>query len=431
MTGWFGSPDNASATNAITVIGYDGSPLSPEALTALHEADLVVGGRRHLDSVPLLGTARTLVMGPLDAALTEIRTAVEAGDRVAIVASGDPGLFGITRALTSSRSRLNVRVLPAVSSIAAAFGRLGLPWDDAVVISAHGRPLGPALNVWRRYAAEERRVALLTDEDSGPLALLDGLGDDFGGCEVLERLGESDERRTTVLAAEPAAEIIDPDVIGPAAARVRKWSQPLLMVSFGRLVSPTRTWFLGQRAAFGNEPVGWALPDDAFAHRDGMLTKRDVRAVVLPRLAPTPGTMVWDLGAGSGSVGVECSRLGAAVIAVEQGDVQDIVANTLALHGPVKVVQGKAPDVLAGLPFPDAVFVGGGGPEVVAAVAGVRPKRVVVALATVERVAPTVAALEGYDVETILVQISHLQPLGAGHRLVPANPVFVVSGVLP
>jgi precorrin-6Y C5,15-methyltransferase (decarboxylating) len=97
----------------------------------------------------------------------------------------------------------------------------------------------------------------------------------------------------------------------------------------------------------------------------------------------------------------------------------------------VRVVHGAAPEALTGLPWPDAVFVGGGGPDVVAAVAALRPTRVVVALATLERVAPTVAALQGYEVDTALLQVSHLQALGEGHRLAPANPVFVVSGALP
>ncbi len=438
MTGWFGSPGSAASREPVTVVGCDGSPLSPAAEQALAAADLVVGGRRHLDAVALSATARTVVMGHVDMAANEIAKAHHDGERVVVLASGDPGYFGIVRRLSGRQGGyVELRVLPAVSSVAAAFGRLGLPWDDAVVVSAHGRPLAPVVNAWRRYAAQSRPVAVLTDTDSGPVALLDALGEDFDGCEVLERLGEPDERRTTVLTQEPTAEVLEAyhaaghEVVGPAGVRERQWQEPLLLVYPGRVIG-NAPWLAGQRVALGDEPSGWALPDSAFVHRDGMFTKRDVRAAVLARLAPAVGTMVWDVGAGSGSVGVECSRLGSAVIAVERDSeaLQHISDNAAALHGPVKLVNGSAPEALAGLPWPDAVFVGGGGPDVVAAVAGVRPRRVVVALATVERVAPTVAALDGYIVDTVLLQVQHLEPLGGGHRLVPANPVFVVSGAL-
>lgn len=439
MTGWFGSPGSAVGRVPVTVVGCDGGPLSPAAEQALAAADLVVGGRRHLDAVALSATARTVVMGPVDVAANEIAKAHHDGERVVVLASGDPGYFGIVRRLSGRQGgHVELRVLPAVSSVAAAFGRLGLPWDDAVVVSAHGRPLAPAVNAWRRYSVELRRVAVLTDTGSGPVALLDALGEDFTGCEVLERLGEPDEGRATVLTQEPTAEVLEAsqaagrEVVGPAGARSRQWREPLLLVSPGRVVG-SAPWLAGQRVAFGDEPSGWALPDSAFVHRDGMLTKRDVRAAVLARLAPAVGTLVWDVGAGSGSVAVECSRLGSAVIAVERDPeaLQRISDNAAALYGPVKVVPGSAPEALVGLPWPDAVFVGGGGPDVVAAVAAIRPERVVVALATVERVAPTVAALDGYLVDTVLLQVHHLQPLGEGHRLVPANPVFVVSGALP
>ncbi len=405
-------------SSPVTVLGYDGSALSAPAAAALAAADLVVGGRRHLDAVTVPSGADTVVMGALAPALDAIRGALQAEQKVVVLASGDPGLFGIVRALRSLD--LLVSVVPATSSMAAALSRLGLPWDDAVVVSAHGRPLAPALNVLRRFGGTQQPVVVLTDEHSSPARILEALGEDCPPLHVFERLGEDDETVTEIGPRTPdRSELVS-----------REWRSPNLVVAAGAATGRA-PWLLGRQGLEGGGPDGWALPDDAFAHRDGMLTKRDVRAAVLARLAPRVGTLVWDIGAGSGSVGIECSRLGAAVVCVERGDVEHLRTNALALHGPVRIVQGDAPAALEGLPHPDAVFVGGGGPDVVSAVAAVRPPRVVVALATLERVAPTVAALEGYDVETVLLQVSHLQPLGEGHRLVPANPVFVVSGVLP
>lgn len=184
--------------------------------------------------------------------------------------------------------------------------------------------------------------------------------------------------------------------------------------------------------------TGWALPEAGFAHRDSMITKSEVRALALPRLAPGPGDLVWDLGAGSGSVGIECARFGAAVIAVEQDpeSCQRISANAAAHGVELSVVPGRTPEALAGLPRPDAVFVGGGGLDTVRAVLGVKaggagPRRVVVALAAVER-AGEVASLLAADnrkVDGVLTQSSRLVVLPDGtHRFAAQNPVFVIWG---
>jgi precorrin-6Y C5,15-methyltransferase (decarboxylating) len=163
------------------------------------------------------------------------------------------------------------------------------------------------------------------------------------------------------------------------------------------------------------------------------MTKAEVRALALARLGPGPGMLVWDVGAGSGSVGIECARFGAAVIAVERDAVRCERARANATrHGvDVRVVPGEAPQSLAELPDPDAVFVGGGGPNVIEAVAARRPARIVVALAAVERAGPAIAALDaaGYATEGALVQAARFAPLpGDVHRLAATNPVFLVWG---
>lgn len=422
-----GSP-TADRTVRVVVVGYDGSALPAEARAAVDGADLVVGGQRHLDAAGAPEGARTMVMGRLADAVSEVQLAYRRGERVVVLASGDPGFFGVVRRLT--REHLPLTVLPARSSVATAFARVGLPWDDAIVVSAHGRPRRTALNVLRRFGSSGQPVAVLTDADSAPDRLVEELGDECPQLIVLERLGEPDEAVTRIVPGGSAAP--EPGTISASRARSRTWDPLNVVLAVGRPVHPQAPLLQGRRAEHADEVGGWALPDDAFQHRDGMLTKRDVRAIVLARLAPGMGELVWDVGAGSGSVAVECSRLGAAVVAVERDPqaLHTIVANAARHHAPVRVVHGAAPAVLAGLPEPDAVFVGGGGVEAVQAVAAVRPQRLVIALATLERVAPTVTALGDYDVDTVLVQVQTLQPLGDGHRLAPTNPVFVVSGVL-
>jgi precorrin-6Y C5,15-methyltransferase (decarboxylating) len=166
------------------------------------------------------------------------------------------------------------------------------------------------------------------------------------------------------------------------------------------------------------------------------MTKAEVRALALARLGPAPGMLVWDVGAGSGSVGIECARFGAAVIAVERDAVrrERVRANAARYGVDVRIVPRAAPEALENLPGPDAVFVGGGGPAVIEAVAARRPARVVVALAAVERADPAIAALTaaGYATGGALVQASRLARLpGDVHRLAAINPVFLIWGALP
>jgi precorrin-6Y C5,15-methyltransferase (decarboxylating) len=420
----------------VTVIGHDGGAPHPAAAPALAGATLVAGGARHLSR--LEPAVETLVMGPV-APVVE-RLAAHDGEAV-VLASGDPGFFGIVAALR--RAGIEPVVIPAVSSVAAAFARAGLPWDDALVVSAHGRdrvapngsssaphPAAPGVGgCWglRRAANACRaypKVAVLTAPGSGPAELGAALAGWDRTLVVAERLGTPQERLVTLTAAQAA-----PAVRGAAAG----WAEPnvVLVLDEARLAArPGPGWVAGA----GPGPAGWALPESAYAYRDSMITKAEVRAYVLARLGPRLGDLVWDVGAGSGSVAVECARFGAAVLAVERDSaaLPLITANAAGLG--VRLVAGDAPGCLAGLPEPDAVFVGGGGPPVLAACAARRPARIVTALAGLERVGPALAVLAdaGYRTEGVHLQAARLTALPDGaHRLAATNPVFVVSGELP
>lgn len=386
---------------SLTVLGLDGAALPPVAARALASARVVVGAPHQLAAVPV-PTGAT-VLGPAELArLDGLADTVPA----VVLASGDPGFFGIVRAL---RQRgLRPVVLPALSSVARAFAVLGRSWDDVAVVSAHGRSLRRALNVCRAHPA----VAVLTGPGAGAAEIVVGLAGWRRTVLVAEDLGGPDEgvRR---FAGGP---VRDPHVV--------------LCLADEHAV-PARGWIAG------GEPVpastGWALEEAAFTHRDGMITKSEVRALALARLAPGPGRLVWDLGAGSGSVGVECALLGAAVIAVERDPAQcaRLVANASAHRVDVRVVQGQACAVLSGLPEPDAVFVGGGGPQVVAAAALACP-RVVVALAALDRLAPCRAALReaGHQVHGAQLSASRFAELPDGSvRLAATNPVLLLWGL--
>ena len=386
----------------ITVIGFDGGPLSEQAHAALAAATLVVGGQRHLDAVWLPDSATRLVLGGLDA----LYAALPSHENVCVIASGDPGFFGIVRQLRENG--LEIKVLPAPSSVATAFAAIGLSWDDAVVVSAHGRELRPVANVCRAFP----KVAVLTGPGAGARELGAVLPDRT--FVVAQRLGHPDQNIETLGSHEAAhADFADPHV--------------LLCLDQSRLTSE-RGWIAG----FGGVPGAWALGESQFAHRDSMITKSEVRALALAKLGPRPGRLVWDIGAGSGSVGIECARFGAAVVAVER-DAESclrIRANADAHGVAVEVIAAPA-SALDRLPRPDAVFVGGGGVDVIAACAATPASTVVVALAAIERVPETISLLtkSGRAVDGVLLQSSRLSALpGDAHRFAAANPVFLLWG---
>ncbi|GII21502.1 precorrin-6y C5,15-methyltransferase subunit CbiE [Planosporangium mesophilum] len=384
----------------ITVIGCDGGPLPPAAQALLAGATLVVGAARHLDTVKT--DAERIVLGNVADAVARLSTS---DGRAVVLASGDPGFFGIVATLR--RAGLDPEVVPAPSSVAHAFARLGLPWDDAVVVSAHGRDLRRAVNVCRAH----RKVAVLTAPGAGPVELAEALNGTPRRIVVASRLGTPDER------------ITDPD---------GDWADPNVVLVLGPAVEPSPRWVAGPQPG----PTAWALPEAAFAHRDSMITKAEVRALVLARLGPRLGDLVWDVGAGSGSVAVECARLGAAVIAVEHDAdaCERVRRNAEAFTVDVGVVHGSAPAALAGLPEPDAVFVGGGGAAVLVACLERHPARVVAAYAALERVGPALSALTdaGYRADGTQLQANRFAPLPGGvHRLEATNPVYVVWGERP
>jgi precorrin-6Y C5,15-methyltransferase (decarboxylating) len=394
----------------ISVIGLDGGPLSAAAESLLAGAALVVGGARHL-AVLGIETERTAVLeGDLSEALSRIE---ESEGQIVVLASGDPGFFGIARALGERFGTEDLRVLPAVSSVALAFARAGLSWDDAVTVSAHGRDPRRAVNVCRSHP----KVAVLTSPEFGPAELARELGDTGRTFLVAERLGEPEERVYRGGAAEVSGtEWRDPNVV--------------LVLNEERTVG-RKGWISPSVESAGR----WALPEDEFEHRSGMITKPETRALVLARLGPGPGDLVWDVGAGSGSVAVECARLGAAAIAVERdGESCARIRKNASRHGAyVRIVEGYAPDALRDLPEPDAVFVGGSGGdfEEIVKLCAVRARRAVVLnLITLERVVPAGEILEncGLKVETTFLQASRVSGVGALHRLAAETPVFVVSG---
>ncbi|GAA1774545.1 bifunctional cobalt-precorrin-7 (C(5))-methyltransferase/cobalt-precorrin-6B (C(15))-methyltransferase [Nocardioides hankookensis] len=317
----------------ITVLGVGADGLPDLAVRRLRAAEVVVGGARHLAMVPDdVSAERVPWPSPLRAGLPALLERYAGRDVVAL-ASGDPMMSGIGTTLVELLGADAVRIEPAVSSVALARARMGWSSESSAVVTVVGRDPHAVL----RELAPGRRVLVLSSDADTP-ATLAGLLVEQGYADsamaVLGDLGAAGESRVDATAA---------NWVGPASA--------LNVVALDLRGPVVGSWVAG-------------LPDDVFEH-DGQLTKRDLRASALARLAPQPGQLLWDVGAGAGSVGVEWLRAHPTceALAVEQDQERaDRVGRNAARLGVphLQVVRGRAPDALADLAAPDAVFVGGG-----------------------------------------------------------------------
>jgi precorrin-6Y C5,15-methyltransferase (decarboxylating) len=391
----------AERPRPVALVGLIGGEcFGAAARRTLAEASVLVGAPRHLAALPAGLPGRLVELeGDLGEVLDDIEARRARGETVCLVVSGDPGFFGLARLARARFGRADVTVHPAPTSVALACARAGVAWDDAVVVSAHGRPLDTAVDV----IAAHDKVVVLTSPDNPPESvgrLLLAQGGADRDVTVASRLGEPGEH---VWHGDPAE---------LAAGRFDALS---VVVCTARQAGPVRAW---------------GLPEAAYRHRKGMITKAEVRAVALGKLRLPDAGVLWDVGAGSGSVAVESARLAPAlrVFAVERqadavADLRRNLAGTAAT-----VVPGAAPEILGGLPDPDRAFVGGGGlPVLDAVLSRLRPGGCVVATYTAIDRAAAAAARLGHLVQ---VTVSRGAPIGgtASVRLQSENPVFVCWG---
>ncbi|MEU5214185.1 precorrin-6y C5,15-methyltransferase (decarboxylating) subunit CbiE [Streptomyces sp. NPDC020742] len=396
----------------VTVIGWDGSPLTDAARSALGAATLVAGAAHHLALPEVPPHAERIRLGSVT--LAARRIAQHRGTAV-VLADGDPGFFGVVRTLRAPEHGLEVEVVPAVSSVAAAFARAGMPWDDAQVVVAHSRDLRRAVNVCRAHT----KVAVLTSPGAGPAELallLDGVHRTFVICEDLG----TERERVTVLTSDKAADHV--------------WRDPNVVIvvggSPGGAAAQGTGWIAGREIGHPTGPRGWGLPARAYGGALGEGESVQLRTAQLARLGPQVGDLVWDIGTGSGAAAVEAARFGAAVITVDTDpDACERAAALARRYGvQLQAVHGRAPQILEDLPEPDVVRVGGGGAEVVTACTDRRPERIVTHAATRDEAEALGRALAdgGYDVECALLQSVDLDTSVWVER--ERSVVFLLSG---
>ncbi|MEU2230626.1 precorrin-6y C5,15-methyltransferase (decarboxylating) subunit CbiE [Streptomyces vietnamensis] len=403
----------------VTVIGWDGSPLTAAARSALSAATLVAGAAHHLALPEVPPGAERIRLGSVDLAARRIAT--HRGTAV-VLADGDPGFFGVVRTLRAPEHGLEVEVVPAVSSVAAAFARAGMPWEDARIVVAHQRTLRRAVNVCRAHP----KVAVLTSPGAGPAELallLDGVHRTFVVCEELG----TDREQVSVLTSDKAAD--------------HAWRDPNVVLVIGGAVggAPAAPWLMGQDPA-ARTVRGWGLPTEEYDSEDespgtgrvrpGAGADPALRAAQLARLGPRTGDLVWDIGCAGGAFSVEAARFGAAVIAVDIDPAACARTERAARrHGvPLQTVPGRAPHVLESLPEPDVVRIAAGGVPVVTACTDRRPERIVAHASTRDEAEAIGAALAdgGYAVESLLLQTVGLDPDDWSER--ERSVVFLLSG---
>ncbi|WP_029006269.1 bifunctional cobalt-precorrin-7 (C(5))-methyltransferase/cobalt-precorrin-6B (C(15))-methyltransferase [Azorhizobium doebereinerae] len=389
--------DTAAAPPWLSIVGIgeDGADgLSKAARALVAEAELVFGGARHL------ALAGDLVRGtscpwpsPFSEGIAQVVAA--RGRRVCVLASGDPFLHGVGATLSRHVPASEMRVLPAPSAFSLAAARLGWPLQETAQVSLHGREIGRI----RPFLQPGARILVLTSDGEGPAqvaALLSALG--FGGTRltVLEALGGPRARIREARA--DAFDLSDVDPLNVLALEVR--------------ASPAAAVL----------PLTCGLPDELFAH-DGQLTKREIRAMTLAALAPRHGEVLWDVGAGAGSIAIEwlLTHPSLSALAIEQDETRAarIRANAAALGVPdLSLVIGAAPGAYVGLPRPDVVFIGGGGSE-----PGVLPG----ALAALKPGGRLVA--NAVTLETEAVLLDHYARLGGSLTRIAVSRAVPVKGM--
>lgn len=393
------------------------SSLSPAVCQRVTQADILFGGERLLEMFPSLRGEKVIIGSNLAEVSGLIRENL-GQKRMVVLASGDPGFYGIAKYLAGKLGRESLEIVPCVSSMQLAFARIGESWDDAALASVHARPIEDIFGV----VHSNRKIGLFTDDKNTPAKIAEALSaHGVGNCRayVCQDLGTEKEC------------IVETD----------------LESLKGREFSPLNVVILIREAQSGYDSASrqlFGIVDDDFKQptEGHLITKLEVRAVSLAKLALNQDSVVWDIGAGSGAVAIEASLLAwnGNVFAIEKNVPAIAVIEENIRHfgcGNVTVVNAMAPDKLDDLPAPDAVFIGGSGGELseILRLCCQRLKpggRIVINAATFETLQSSVDGLKsnGFDAEVTLVNVARSKGILNLTRLEALNPVFVVTGWL-
>jgi precorrin-6Y C5,15-methyltransferase (decarboxylating) len=412
----------------IVGIGLDGTAgLTKSVQQIVDKATLLVGSDRHLSYFPKHRGER-LILGDLTGAIAQIRQRLtnESPGTIAIVVSGDPLFFGWGRLLVAELPPEKLVFHPHLSSVQLAFNRLKVPWQDAHLISVHGRSFEELTG---KLQQGENKIAVLTDETNSPVAIANLIKAldlpsryEFWVCE---NLGSPDEKVGKWELAALPNETFAPLNVVVLLRESQGEREPLDLANLPMLGIPDRNFL-------------------SFSDRPGLMTKKEVRVLVLGELSLQPGQVIWDVGAGTGTVSIEIARLfpdsqvyaiektAAGTSLIEQNSRRFRLPNVISIHG-------SAPEILHRLRQPNRIFIGGSGGEI-SKILGVCALRmlpggvIVLAMATLESLAAVLSWKEermrrepNWNCRIMQVQLSRSVPVGNLTRFEPLNPVTIVT----
>jgi precorrin-6B C5,15-methyltransferase / cobalt-precorrin-6B C5,C15-methyltransferase len=386
-------------------IGDNGAEgLLPSYIDWIHECDVLVGGERHLQFFPEFTGEKKVIKGGLSALTADLQQETR---NTVILVSGDPLFYGLGSVLAK---KLPLEIYPYTSSVQLAFSKMQESWQDAYIVSLHGR----SIKGFAQRIDGRRKIAILTDEKNSPQAIAKYLKK-FGMTEydafVAENLQGEDER-------------------------CRFFTLDEMKQSF---FSPLNVVILKQRVAVERASLG--IPDDRFVQRKpdkGLITKKEIRTLCIQELELKENSIVWDIGTCTGSVAIEAAKIAreGAVYAIEknEGDLENCLENQLKHRTDFTAVLGKAPERLDEFPDPNAIFIGGNGGNMELllqiCLSRLQPNgRLVMNIATIENLAEAMQHLKnlGCEVSVLQVQISKSKPILHLTRFEPLNPIFIVT----
>lgn len=386
-------------------IGDNGAEgLLPPYINWIHECNVLVGGERHLQFFPEFTGEKKVIKGGLSALTADLQQETR---NTVILVSGDPLFYGLGGVLAK---KLPLEIYPYTSSVQLAFSKMQESWQDAYIVSLHGR----SIKGFAQRIDGRKKIAILTDEKNSPQAIATYLKK-FGMTEydafVAENLQGEDERCRFFTLDE------------------------MEQSSF----YPLNVVILKQRVAVERASLG--IPDDRFVQRKpdkGLITKKEIRTLCIQELELKENSIVWDIGTCTGSVAIEAAKIAreGAVYAIEknEGDLENCLENQLKHRTDFTAVLGKAPERLDEFPDPNAIFIGGNGGNMElllqSCLSRLQPNgRLVMNIATIENLAEAMKHLKnmGCEVSVLQAQISKSKPILHLTRFEPLNPIFIVT----
>ena len=421
-------------------LGLSREDLTLKHLKLIESADLLVGGRRHLAYFSQSNARKLLITKDIASVIREIKARMSL-DKIVVLASGDPLFYGIGSTLVKALGREHLVIHPNISSPAAAFAAICEPWEDARLVSFHGR----VPENFDDIIAREHKIAILTDGRHTPGWIAKYLlshGRDQFSAHVFESMGSDGEK---IGAFDSVKHLQNISFTMPNIMLLKRKMPPEKDVDLHEKSPEQDAVETGTGRNVPRDtsliPVYPGMPDDLFYHEKGLITKAEVRSVVLSKLRLDADYYTfWDLGAGSGSVSIEVSRFlphgqlfaveknGKRIPLIEQNIQKFGVSNLTVCHGAL-------PEAMADLPDPDRIFVGGGGREIaqIIELAGKRlsPNGIMlVNTVLIQTMYLTVETLKrmGFNTQFVQLQVAASRPMPFGERLEALNPVWIITG---